>query len=171
VNQAAIRKRLEQHLASQGLKLTPQRERIFERAFATHEHFSAETLYQWMREEQGPRVSRATVYRTLNLLQEGGFIDSFEATEGQVVYEHVLGHRHHDHLICVECGRIDEFHDERIERLQEEIAEARGFDLVKHSHRLLGHCPACRRKLATEASGASRSGTAGRAEATPPEGD
>jgi Fur family transcriptional regulator, ferric uptake regulator len=161
VNHAAIQKRFELHLASKGLKLTPQRRRIFERAFATHEHFSAETLYEWMRDESGPRVSRATVYRTLNLLQEGGFIDSFEAIAGQIVYEHVLGHRHHDHLICVECGRIEEFHDERIERLQDEIAAARGFDLVKHSHRLLGHCPACRRKLRSEGDAASATTPAG----------
>lgn len=160
MNHAAIQKRFEQYLAGKGLKTTPQRLRIFERAFATHEHFSAETLYEWMRDEQGPRVSRATVYRTLNLLQEGGFIDSFEAVAGQVVYEHVLGHRHHDHLICVECGRIEEFHDERIETLQEEIAEGRGFELVKHSHRLLGHCPTCRRKRRPEGQVAA-GGTAG----------
>lgn len=158
MNHAAIQKRFEHYLTAKGLKLTAQRSRIFERAFATHEHFSAETLYDWLRQEKGPPVSRATVYRTLNLLQEGGFIDSFEAAAGQLVYEHILGHRHHDHLICVECGRIEEFHDERIERLQEEIAGQRGFDLVKHSHRLLGHCPPCRRKLrdAAESAGSNR---------------
>ena len=59
------------------------------------------------------------------------------------MYEHVAGHRHHDHLVCMECGRIEEFHDERIERLQAEICERRGFQLADHDLRLMGLCRAC----------------------------
>jgi Fur family transcriptional regulator, ferric uptake regulator len=57
----------------------------------------------------------------------------------------VLGHRHHDHLICTECGRIEEFHEERIEDLQVEIAKARGFELTSHDLRLMGVCAKCQR--------------------------
>ena len=141
-----IRKSFEEFLRTRALKLTSQRTRIFERAFATHEHFSAEQLYDWMRSEDGPRVSRATVYRTLALLVEGGFLGSLDVGGSELMYEHLAGHRHHDHMVCMDCGRIEEFHDERIEALQHEACERRGFVLVSHSHRLLGRCRACARK-------------------------
>ncbi len=146
MNHAAIRKAFEDFLKKRDLKLTPQRDRIFERAFETHDHFSAEQFYGWLREEDGPRVSRATVYRTLALLVEGEFLEPLDTGRGELLYEHVLGHRHHDHIVCDGCGRIDEFFDERIERLQEEVAEKKGFELRHHSMRLFGLCPSCRRK-------------------------
>ena len=145
MRQAAIRKAFEDYLKTQSLRLTPQRVRIFDRAFATHEHFSAETFYGWLRQESGPSVSRATVYRALSLLVDGGFLDSFDGGKGELVYEHVMGHRHHDHMVCMECGRIEEFYDERIEKIQSELAAKHGFELVEHDHRLRGYCRACAR--------------------------
>jgi Fur family ferric uptake transcriptional regulator len=146
VNRASIHKAFERFLRTRALKLTPQRRRILERVFATHEHFSAERLYGWLRAEDGATVSRATVYRTLGLLVEGGFLESLDTGTGELLYEHVLGHRHHDHLVCVDCGRIEEFHDERIESLQQEAAARKGFSLRYHHLRLFGTCAACRRK-------------------------
>lgn len=145
MNQALIDKKFEAYLRSRSLKLTPQRRRIFERAFATHQHFSAERLYSWMGEEDGPRVSRATVYRTLALLEDGGFVESLDTGGGELVYEHILGHGHHDHLICVDCGRITEFREPQIETLQEQVALKKGFTLLSHSLRLMGRCAACSR--------------------------
>jgi Fur family ferric uptake transcriptional regulator len=149
-----IVKRFERFLRSRSLKLTAQRRRILRRAFATHEHFSAERLYGWLRQEEGPRVSRATVYRTLGLLLEGGFVEALDTGSGELVYEHVLGHHHHDHMLCVGCGRIEEFHDGRIEELQLEACRRKGFELVSHDLRLRGYCRACVRKLGRGASGA-----------------
>lgn len=148
MRQDTIRKRFETFLKERSLKLTPQRNRIFDRAFETHDHFSAETLYAWLQEEEGPAVSRATVYRTLALLSEGGFIESLDTGRGELVYEHVLGHQHHDHMVCLDCGRIEEFHDDAIEKLQRAAAAAKGFELVNHDHRLLGYCRNCARKRA-----------------------
>ena len=146
MKQDAIRKSFERYLRTRRLKLTAQRTRMFERVFATHEHFSAEDFWGWMRVEDGPRVSRATVYRTLNLLVEGGFIQSMDLGRGELVYEHIAGHRHHDHMVCLGCGKIEEFHDERIEALQHEACARRGFVLESHAHRLFGWCRACARK-------------------------
>jgi len=151
VRHETILKAFERFLRTRSLKLTAQRRRIFERAFQTHEHFSAETLYAWMQAEPGPRVSRATVYRTLGLLLEGGFVESLDAGRGELVYEHVLGHKHHDHMVCLTCGRIEEFHDERIEVLQAEACRKKGFELVSHDHRLLGYCRACARHKPAQA--------------------
>ncbi|HJP00566.1 MAG TPA: Fur family transcriptional regulator [Planctomycetota bacterium] len=145
MNQALIDKRFEAYLRSRSLKLTPQRRRIFERAFSTHQHFSAERLYSWMGDDDGPRVSRATVYRTLALLEDGGFVESLDTGGGELVYEHVLGHGHHDHLICIDCGRITEFREPQIEALQQEVARKKGFTLLSHSLRLMGRCAACAR--------------------------
>lgn len=144
MKQSTIEKRFEEFLRENQLKLTPQRQRIFEKAFETHDHFSAERLYEWLRDEDdGPRVSRATVYRTLDMLEKGGFIESLDVGRGELVYEHVLGHKHHDHMVCVECGRIEEFHDERIEELQVEAARKKGFEVQSHVHRLMGRCRTC----------------------------
>ncbi len=82
MKQATISKRFEDFLRENDLKLTPQRRRVFDRAFSTHEHFSADTLYDWLRGEDGPAVSRATVYRTLDLLERGGFVESLDAGQG-----------------------------------------------------------------------------------------
>lgn len=146
MNHATIQRAFERFLRTRALKLTPQRRRIFERAFATHEHFSAETLYGWMRAEEGSTVSRATVYRTLSLLVEGGFLETLDAGQSELLYEHVLGHRHHDHLVCLDCGKIEEFTDERIEAYQREAAQRKGFTLQYHNLRLFGTCSACGKK-------------------------
>ena len=148
MRQKSIEQAFERFLRTRSLKLTAQRKRIFDRSFETHEHFSAETLYGWLRDEPGPKVSRATVYRTLSLLVEGGFVESLDTGRGELVYEHTLGHQHHDHMVCLDCGRIEEFHDHRIEELQREAARKKGFVIQSHDHRLLGLCRGCSRKRA-----------------------
>jgi Fur family ferric uptake transcriptional regulator len=147
---ATIVKRFEEFLRSSSLKLTPQRRRILDCVFATHKHFTADELYGWLREQSGGedhRVSRATVYRTLDLLQRGGFIESLDTGSSELRYEHTLGHEHHDHMVCLECGRIEEFHEDRIEELQAEAARSKGFHIVRHLHRLSGVCRSCAHKL------------------------
>ena len=156
MQQQTIAKRFELFLRSRELKLTPQRRRVFDRAFTTHEHFSAERMYDWLRAEPGPKVSRATVYRTIGLLLEGQFIEALDTGRGELVYEHVVGHAHHDHMVCIECGRIEEFHDGRIEELQLEACRRKGFQLVSHDLRLKGYCKGCARKRAAKHEAARR---------------
>lgn len=146
-----IQKRFESFLKERELKLTNPRRLIFERAFATHEHFSAEELYAALKDEPGDKVSRASVYRTLALLLEGGFLEALDTGGSELKYEHVLGHEHHDHMLCLECGRIEEFQDERIEELQRENCKKRGFTLVSHDLRLRGYCKACAKKRGKDA--------------------
>lgn len=145
---ADIVQRFEEWLKTKSLKLTKPRRRILDRAFATHEHFSAEELHAWLVTEPGEKTSRATVYRTLALLQEAGFLQALDAERGEMVYEHVLGHHHHDHMLCLSCGRIEEFHDDRIEQLQLEACKRKGFELVSHDLRLRGYCRTCTKKSA-----------------------
>ena len=147
MNEPAIEARFEEYLKCENLKITPQRRRVFEKAFEVHEHFSVETMYEWLKVEEGPAVSRATVYRTLEVLERGGFIEAVETGRGEVVYEHVLGHEHHDHMVCRICGRIAEFQDEEIEALQRKNAKKLGFIMTGHMLRLSGVCGECAETL------------------------
>jgi len=145
VNVETARRRFEAYLRERGLRVTRPRMEILELAWSTHRHFSAEELWGWVR-ERSSTTSRATVYRTLALLVEGGFLAPLDDRSGQMLYEHILGHSHHDHMICLGCGRILEFRNEAIEELQEEVAREHGFHLTGHTLTLEGYCRSCARR-------------------------
>ncbi len=132
-------------LGEKGLKLTKERIAILREVFSFHGHFEPEHLYFRMR-DGGSKASRASVYRTLNLLVESGLIAKVRRTEKGTVYEHTFGHRHHDHMICESCGKIIEFYSEKLENLQNEICARNGFSGVNHTLEIRGHCGQCRKK-------------------------
>ena len=135
--------RIIRYLRGRGLRSTDARRKILEVVLETDHHFTAEDLLDLIK-ERGHRVSRASVYRTLSLLCEGGFVESREFQRGQMMYEVMVGQHHHDHLICTGCDRIVEFENDDIEQIQERVAEKNGFLLQSHSLRLFGRCPDCR---------------------------
>ncbi len=135
-------KRFEEFLRTRALRMTSQRREILLLAWGTHEHFTAEEMYAWVRARDAS-VSRATVYRTLSLLVEGGFLATIDRGHGQTLYEHILGHSHHDHMLCLGCGKIIEFRCEEIERRQREIAARQHFRIDRHTLRLEGRCARC----------------------------
>ena len=147
-----VAKRFEAYCEQRGLRVTAPRLAILEAAYQTHRHFSAEQLHGWLRRDD-VHVSLATVYRALALLKEGGFLVSLDLGRGETVYEHVLGHRHHDHMICSGCGMVVEFRCADIERLQKEQAIKHGFTLDDHSLRLWGTCAVCAMDPKATASG------------------
>ncbi len=132
-----------EYLKQRGFKVTRQRMTILETVFGSREHFSAEQLHRRLLDE-GHRVSLATVYRSVNVLVEGGFLEALDVGGGQMLYERVDGREeHHDHLVCIVCGSIEEFRCDEIERLQEQQASARGFEMTHHSLRIFGRCREC----------------------------
>ncbi len=133
----AAHARLNDYLSRHGLKQTRQREAILDSFLDSTGHITSEQLYEIVREKH-PDVGAATVYRTLRLLCESGLANAHQFGDGVTLYE-VEG-RHHDHLICNDCGAITEFRSEIIEREQEQIAEQRGFRLSRHQHFLFGDC-------------------------------
>ena len=133
----AAHAQLNRYLQRHGLKQTRQREAILDAFLGSSGHITSEQLYEIVREKH-PDVGAATVYRTLRLLCEAGLANSHQFGDGVTLYE-VEG-RHHDHMICNECGTIIEFHDEAIEIAQEKVAEQYGFRLTKHQHILFGDC-------------------------------
>jgi Fur family ferric uptake transcriptional regulator len=133
---------VEDALRKSGFRWTNQRALIVREALATHVHFTADELLDMCREKD-PKVSRATVYRTLSVLEDAGFVEGLETGDGGRRFEHVLGHAHHDHMVCLICEKIIEFRDDELERRQELAAKRVGFKIARHSLHLYGTCKQC----------------------------
>lgn len=137
--------RFQDFLKDQGLKLTSERIALVREIFSIHYHFEADELLGKMKEKD-VKISRATVYRTLELLVKSGMVRRVHLGEDHYHYEHVTGNSHHDHLICTTCGGVIEFHDEELERLQMEICARKKFTPTFHNLQILGICDKCNRK-------------------------
>lgn len=143
--------RFQDFLQQQGQKLTSERTALVREIFSIHYHFEADELLFKMK-EKNVKISRATVYRTLELLVKSGMVRRVHLGEDHYHYEHVTGDSHHDHLICTACGGVIEFHDEVLEQRQREICEKKKFTPTFHNLQILGVCDPCKRKGQTPAS-------------------
>ena len=130
-------------LRHSSLQRTRQRERILHELLGMGQHFDADDLCERLR-GKGARVSRATVYRTLPILEVAGLIRRVYQVGHRTLYE--LRNPHHDHLLCVRCGRTIEFKDDRIEALQQAVCRKHGFRAVEHRMGIRGICRQCRRR-------------------------
>ena len=137
--------RFTQYLRTKGLSLTQERKTILNAVFSKAGHFEAEELLFSLRKRRR-RVSRATVYRTLDLLVDAGLVGKSEMWEKHSHYEHIFGHWHHDHLVCIKCGRVIEFENKKIEKLQKGIAKENDFQILRHSLEVYGYCNKCKGK-------------------------
>ena len=126
-------------LKSTGLKATLPRLKILE-IFQTgrQRHMTAEDVFRVLLEDQSD-IGLATVYRVLTQFEQAGLLVRSNFESGKAVYELNEGH-HHDHLVCLDCGRVEEFYDAEIEKRQQSIAATRGFDLQEHALSLYAHC-------------------------------
>jgi len=130
-------------LKSKNLKYTTQRELILKIIYDNNGHFTPEEIYALIKESY-PKVKLgiATVYRTLTLLEDANIVTSISfGTQGKK-YEFGITH-HHDHLVCLKCGKIEEFYDDLIEKQQEEIAKKFNFKMSDHVMKIMGTCSAC----------------------------
>lgn len=128
--------RIENLCIERGLKMTEQRRVIARVLSEAHDHPDVEQLYQ-RAVEIDPRISIATVYRTVKLFEEAGILERHDFGDGRARYEEAT-EEHHDHLIDMQSGEVVEFVDEEIERLQQEIARKLGYQLVDHRLELYG---------------------------------
>ncbi len=139
-----------EELKSSGLKATLPRIKILE-VFqqAAQRHMTAEEVYKVLLNE-GSDIGLATVYRVLMQFEQAGLLSRNHFEAGKAVFELNEG-QHHDHLVCVHCGRVEEFYDAEIERRQQQIAEARGYKLQDHALSLYVVCnrPECQAKGGT----------------------
>ena len=128
-----------EELQSSGLKATAPRLKILE-VFqqAASRHLSAEDIYRYLLERQSD-IALATVYRVLQQFEQAGILARHHFESGKAVYEIDEG-KHHDHLVCLDCGHVEEFYDAEIEARQKRIAESRGFQLQEHALALYATC-------------------------------
>jgi Fur family ferric uptake transcriptional regulator len=126
-------------LKSTGLKVTLPRLKILE-IFqkGDQRHMTAEDVYRVLLQE-GSDVGLATVYRVLAQFEQAGLLSRNHFESGKAVYELDQG-QHHDHLVCLDCGRVEEFYDAQIEQRQQAVAQSKGFDIADHTLSLYAHC-------------------------------
>ncbi|MEW6201067.1 MAG: Fur family transcriptional regulator [bacterium] len=131
-----------EYLRQNHLKITPQRIKIAEFVLNDHRHLSAEDIYALL--SRTKNISRASVYRTLELLSRSKLVDkTLHAEDKKAIYEHVVGHGHHDHLYCLKCQKVFEFYNDKLESLQDQIARTRDFKVSFHSLKIYGICSRC----------------------------
>ena len=133
---------LKRALKKEGLRYTQQRQSVWDELCATNDHRDAEEIYLAIG-QSGLNVSRATVYRTIDVLVKNKMVRKLELGDGRARYEHKVNATHHDHLICIQCGKIEEFMDEVIESRQDEIVKKFGYKLGRHIHQLFIICSEC----------------------------
>ena len=122
-------------LKKEGLRYTIQRQSVWDEIKRSQEHRDADDIYQSLRDEN-ISVSRATVYRTIDVLVKNKMVRKMDLGDGRSLYEPKLDNEHHDHMICVDSGKIIEFFDEELELLQDKIAKKYGYKVVRHVHQL-----------------------------------
>ncbi|VAW78304.1 Ferric uptake regulation protein FUR [hydrothermal vent metagenome] len=131
-----------QDLKDAGLKVTLPRMKILEILESSeNRHMSAEEVYKYLI-ETGKDIGMATVYRVLTQFEAAGLVARHNFESGHSVYEINEG-QHHDHILCIRCGKVDEFVDETIEERQREIAKISGYEMTDHSLYIYGICEEC----------------------------
>ncbi len=135
------REALVRYLEEHNFKRTKQREAILDVFLEVTGHISGDELFQRVREKHR-HIGYTTVYRTMKIFCEAGLAVERSFEDGITRFE--IPHEHHDHLVCVRCGRIVEFECRMIESAQDRIALEYGFRLLRHRHELYGHCADCR---------------------------
>ncbi len=134
----SLRKLLER----KGLKYTFERKSIYEEIQKIPTHFNADSLYERFK-NRGERIARATVYRNLPLFLEAGVIQKSAGDGKRDFFEKTGPKGHHDHMVCLGCKKIIEFHSDRLEEIQEKLSHEYKFKWVFPDHRLFGYCDKC----------------------------
>lgn len=134
-----VRRRFAAFLRERGQRQTPERFAILDEIYAAAGHFDADALYTRLL-DKGVRVSRATVYNTLEVLLECDLVVKHQFGGQQAKYERAFAYWQHDHLLCVDCGAIFEFCDPRLQSIQETVAGIYGFEVARHALSVYGHC-------------------------------
>jgi Fur family ferric uptake transcriptional regulator len=132
-------------LKERGIRLTRQRQILLELIDRSGEHLDAESLYQLAR-QQDPKLNRVTVYRTLKMLKKGGLVDELDLmhlTGEQHFYETRMK-QEHAHVICLRCGKVEEFFGEPLQRLRRQVEDHFGFNVVIARTEIGGYCAHCR---------------------------
>ena len=133
----------ETYLEKKGLKYTRERKGIYEKVQSLSNHFDGDGLYEILR-KNGGGAARGTVFRTIPLLLESGVIQLSVGKGKGEFFERSSSKGHHDHMICIACGKVVEYHCEDIEKFQEKVCKRYGAELLFHDHKLYVRCASCK---------------------------
>jgi Fur family ferric uptake transcriptional regulator len=143
---ASIQERLNEFIRRKGLRRTNQRDIIVKAAFSKDEHFTADELFDRVRKVDA-ETSRATVYRTLGLLVEADLLREIDLGENQTTYDpNFLDKPSHNHLVCIDCGRVVEFEDSHLDLLNDCVTRRLGFKPIRQSIKIEANCEQLRLK-------------------------
>ena len=136
-------------LKERGVRLTRQRQLLLELIDKTGAHLDAERLFQ-MAKEHDPKLNRVTVYRTLNMLKMAGLVDELDLmhVDGDQHYYESRQKQEHAHLVCLACGKVEEFFGEPLQRMRKQIESNLGFQIVSARTEMGGYCPDCQAQRA-----------------------
>jgi Fur family transcriptional regulator, ferric uptake regulator len=134
--------RFQQLLEKKHLKMTEERKFIYDRISHLNGHFNADSLYDSLKKENAG-IARGTVYRTIPLLLESGVIQKSVGEGKREFFERKSHKGHHDHIVCISCRKIVEFHCDEIEALQDKVCAQYGYKVAFHDHRIFGYCKDC----------------------------
>ena len=137
-------KRLSSFLKGHNYRLTSQRLEVLQLVLETNGHFDIEGIVDTVRQRR-LKVSRATVYRTLEYLEQGNVIQRVHTAHGKRLFERVPGKKRHEHIYCLKCGRTVEFRDPTLEERVHAISEMNGFTCANYAFQISGVCDNCRR--------------------------
>lgn len=140
----AARETFEKFLKRAKFRVTPERFEVLEAVMKTGGHFDVDQLYVKLK-SAGSKVSRATVYNTLDLLLQSGLISKYRFGENHSRFEKAFGRPHHDHLICLSCGEIIEFVSDRLAKLQSEVCKKKNFRAESSTLQIFGICSKCQK--------------------------
>ena len=131
----SIIKKFKKNLQEEKLKCTPQRLSILKEMMDSDDHLECDEILNNLK-LKNINVSRATLYRSMDILVKYNFVRKLDIGDGKIRYEKKIGTSHHDHMICIDSGDILEFCNDEIEKIQNEIANKHGYKIIRHVHQL-----------------------------------
>ena len=133
------------YVRDKGIRQSEQRAKVLDVFLKTERHLSVAEIYELVRKKYST-IGYATVYRAMKVICEAGLAREVDFGDGASRYEHKYGHEHHDHMICLKCGKFIEVMSPAIEKLQEKMAQGHGFTPVRHKMQIFGICKKCKVK-------------------------
>jgi Fur family ferric uptake transcriptional regulator len=130
------------YLKENNIRNSEQRNNVLEVFLNTEKHLTVAELYNLVNKKY-PEIGYATIYRAMKVICDSGIADELDFGDGVKRFEHKYGHDHHDHLICVECGKYIEVCNPQIEKLQDEMGKKHGFKIYRHKLNIYGVCKEC----------------------------